>query len=144
MPIPPFRQDGWLPVGHHASSWGEVLSYFGGQPNSRRARLTAELIGLRDALLAVGITGTILLDGSYISEKQEPADFDILLIGPDDIQIRKDLEPNLGDLLDVGIAEARGYSLLYTAENSPARDLLSTLWDFTRGGTAKGIVKLTL
>ena len=121
-----------------------MLLRFGGKPNSRRAYLTASLTHLRDALQAVGITGTILLDGSYISEKQEPGDFDLLLIGPADIQVRKDLEPNLASLLDAGSAEAQGYSLFFIAETSPVRDLLSTLWDVSKEGIAKGIVEITL
>ena len=101
-------------------------------------------MSLRDTLQALEVSGTILLDGSYISQKPVPGDFDILLIGPADIQIRKDLEPNLASLLDASNAEARGYSLFFIAETSPARDLLSTLWDFSKEGTAKGIVKITL
>lgn len=144
MIIPPFRPDGWLPNGHHIADWNEVLLRFGGKPDSRRAQLTAELTHLRDALQATGITGTILLDGSYISEKPEPGDFDILLIGPADIQILKDMEPNLASLLNASDAEARGYSLFFTAETSPVRDLLSTLWDLSKEGIAKGVVELVL
>lgn len=144
MPIPEFREDGWLPVGHHAAGWEEIAIRFGGRPGSRREYLTGKLLQLRDTLRAAGIPGTILLDGSYISEKPEPGDFDILLIGPADIQVRKDTEPNLAALLDANAAEERGYSVFFIPEDSPVRGLLTTLWDFSKEGVAKGIVEVVL
>ncbi len=144
MAIPDFREDGWLPIGHHSADWKSVAARFGGKPGSRRERLTARLADLRDALQAAGIGGTILLDGSYISEKPEPGDFDILLIGPADIQIRKDTEPDLARILDAADAEKRGYSLFFIPDNSPARALLSTLWDFSKEGVSKGVIEIGL
>ena len=75
MAIPPFREDGWLPSGHYAASWDEIVNRFYGVPGSRRAFLTAQLLLLRDTLLELGIRGYLLLDGSYISAKPEPNDF---------------------------------------------------------------------
>lgn len=144
MPVPNFRDDGWLPVGHHRAEWEETAVRFGGRPGSRRADLTAKLLELYQALQATEVLGTILLDGSYISDKTEPGDFDVLIIGPADLQVRKDVEPNLASLLDAGTAEAQGYSLFFIAEDSPARELLSTLWDYSKEGVPKGIVELTL
>ena len=144
MPVPKFRDDGWLPIGHHRAEWEEISVRFGGKPESRRADLMANLLELRQALRAAEVSGTILLDGSYISDKTEPGDFDALLIGPADLQMRKDAEPSLASLLDAGTAEAQGYSLFFIAEDSPARELLSTLWDYSKEGVPKGIVELTL
>ena len=36
MAIPAFRDDGWLPDGHHSATWEEVIAVFSGQPGSRR------------------------------------------------------------------------------------------------------------
>ena len=144
MPLPPFREDGWLPTGHHPTEWEEASARFGGAPGSRRRLLTARLLHLRDALRMAGVWGTILLDGSYISARQEPGDFDVLLIGPADIQIRKDAEPDIAGLLDARAAEERGYSLFFIPSDSPAREILSTLWDFSKEGIAKGVVEVKL
>ena len=38
MALPAFREDGWLPEGHHAATWQEVALRFGGEPSSRRVR----------------------------------------------------------------------------------------------------------
>lgn len=144
MPIPPFREDGWLPIGHHPAEWEEVSARFGGGPGSRRLLLTARLFHLRDALRLAGVRGTILLDGSYISDRLEPGDFDILLIGPADIQIRKDSEMDISSLLDARAAEEQGYSLFFIPADSPAQEVLSTLWDFSKEGIAKGVVEIIL
>lgn len=145
MPIPAFRPDGWLPEGHHPAAWDEVVATFGGSGEGRRAALTRALLDLRDALAALGVTGSLLLDGSYISDKPEPGDFDVLLIGPPDIQSRKDTEPALSDLLDAERAEReRGCSLYFAPEDSPVLEILRTLWDETKRGVAKGCVEVRL
>lgn len=144
MSLPEFREDGWLPNGHHGADWEEIVARFGGRPGSRRERLTAKLSYLWEALHAAGIPGTILLDGTYISAKPEPGDFDILLIGPANIQMRKDTEPNLASLLDASSAEERGYSLFFIPADSPAKEMLCTLWDFSKEGVAKGVVEIAL
>lgn len=145
MALPPFREDGWLPVGHHPATWEEIANRFGGEPSSRRAFLTGKLLELCDSLRSYGVTGFLLLNGSYISAKQEPGDFDILLVGPEDIQTMKDGEPGLGLLLDAEIAEkVGGYSLFYIPSNSPALETLSQLWDLSKEGVSKGVIRVEL
>ncbi len=144
MPLPDFRADGWLPSGHHPATWDEIISTFGGAEGRRRASLTRRLLALRDALRARGIVGSLLLNGSYISSKPEPGDFDTLLIGPADIQIRKDADPELAALLDAQDAEAQGYSLFFLPADSPALALLSTLWDISKEGILKGVIEVNL
>jgi hypothetical protein len=140
-----FREDGWLPVGHHAASWEEIVTRFGGVPGSRRAFLTAQLLVLRDTLHELGISGYVLLDGSYISAKLEPNDFDVLLVAPADIQAIKEANPRLARLLDAEIAEQEGgYTLFYIPNDSPALALLSTLWDISKDGVAKGVIRVDL
>ena len=145
MPIPSFRNDGWLPVGHHQADWAEVIDRFGGEFGSPRWLLTQKLIELRNNLLSLGVTGYLLLDGSYVSEKSEPGDFDVLLIGPFDIRAVKDRDERLAMLLDPKYAEQTfGCSFFYIPGNSPALETLSKLWDLSKEGIAKGIVQVTL
>jgi hypothetical protein len=145
LPIPPFRDDGWLPEGHHEATWDEIVVRFGGEAISQRARLTAKLLDLRNGLRAHGVTGTLLLNGSYVSAKPEPADFDVLFIGPVEIQAMKDQDPGLASLLDAEQAErVCGYSLFYIPNNSPVLETLITLWDLSKEGVAKGSVQVSL
>lgn len=79
------------------------------------------------------------MDGSYVSTKAAPGDFDVLLIGPSDIQMRKDTEPNLAYLLDAETAEKeRGYSLFFFPQDSPFLDSLRTLWDVSKEEVQRG------
>lgn len=80
MAIPEFRVDGWLPEGHHPATWQEVQDRFEGDEGSRRAAVFRNLLRWRDAARAKGITGLVILNGSFISAKPEPGDFDLLLI----------------------------------------------------------------
>jgi len=145
VPIPPFRQDGWLPVGHHRAAWEEIGARFGGGPGSRRALVTTRLLELRDSLRSYGIGGYLLLDGSYVSAKPEPDDFDVLLVGPATIQVMKDGDSGLATLLDAEHAEkVGGYTLFYIPSDSPTLATLLTLWDLSVDGIAKGVVEVEL
>ncbi len=71
--IPDFKSDGNLPPGVHWATWGEISDKFGA--NQWRRDL---LRGLRAALEALRIAGcqTVYLDGSFVSSKLVPNDFD--------------------------------------------------------------------
>ena len=71
--IPPFDDRGNLPPGMHEADWDELEHRFSGSP--RRSELLA---GLRQALLALRAAGcrTAYLDGSFVTAKEEPGDFD--------------------------------------------------------------------
>jgi len=71
--IPRFDERGNLPPGIHKADWDELESKFNGSP--RRVELLA---GLRAALLALRDAGcrTVYIDGSFVTAKEEPGDFD--------------------------------------------------------------------
>lgn len=71
--IPPFRRNGTLPPGVHWATWEEVVERFGG--NAYRLDLLA---GLKRALKNLQQAGCseFYLDGSFVTDKVEPADFD--------------------------------------------------------------------
>jgi hypothetical protein len=143
--IPEFWDDGWLPEGHWPATWEEIEARFGDQDGGRRALLTSKLLALRDGLRSAGVTGRMILDGSYVSAKSEPGDFDVLVVGPADLQVRKDTEPDVAALLDTEIAEKElGYSLFYMPLDSPILSLLSTLWDVSKQGIQKGVVEVEI
>jgi hypothetical protein len=87
----------------------------------------------------------LLLNGTYISGKAEPGDFDVLLIASPEIQALKDADPALARLLDAEHAEkVGGYSLFYIPNDSAALELLSSFWDLSREGIPKGCVQVPL
>jgi hypothetical protein len=72
--IPPFDTNtGRLPEGIHEASWDEIVQRFGW--NQRRRRL---LEGLAEAieLLAQAGCRRLWLNGSFVTAKDEPGDFD--------------------------------------------------------------------
>ncbi len=80
MPLPEFRPDGWLPEGHHPTTWDEIAARFGGPLSSRRAAVLSGLLEWRAAMRAKGMGGRLILDGSFISEKAAPGDFDLFFL----------------------------------------------------------------
>ena len=71
--IPPFDERGNLPPGIHEADWNELETRFNG--SGHRVELLA---GLREALVALRVAGcrTAYIDGSFVTAKEEPDDFD--------------------------------------------------------------------
>lgn len=72
--LPPLDADsGLLPVGEHEASWAEVMEHFGW--NERRRALLDGLAEALELLAAVGCR-RVWLNGSFVTGKDEPGDFD--------------------------------------------------------------------
>ena len=69
----PDPDTGCLPPGVHEASWHEVVSRFGG--NSHRGRLLDGLLNACRGLAAAGC-GEAQLDGSFVTTKTMPGDYD--------------------------------------------------------------------
>jgi hypothetical protein len=93
--IPPFRADGYLPEGLYAASEAEVTFRFGSS-SPRRRRLVLRL--RRWIELARHVGGRrLLIDGSFITAKEEPNDIDAVILLPADFgrQVEEGSEPAL-------------------------------------------------
>lgn len=64
---------GYLPPGVHDASWGEIAPLFCG--NSHRTRLLGGLLAALTNLAGAGCQAAIL-DGSFVSKKDLPDDYD--------------------------------------------------------------------
>jgi hypothetical protein len=71
--IPPFDAIGNLPPGVHWATWQEFVGRFGETPHRRRL-----LAGLKAALDSMQVAGcrTVYIDGSFVTAKDVPNDFD--------------------------------------------------------------------
>lgn len=71
--LPALNSDGLLPPGIHLAEWDEVWTGFGTTPHRRRL-----LSGFRRAITALKNAGcqTVYLDGSFVTSKDRPGDFD--------------------------------------------------------------------
>lgn len=141
--IPAFENDGTLPPGIHSASWEEVVERFGYTTYRRRL-----LNGLKQALDVLHIAGcrSIYLDGSFITTKRIPNDFDVCWI-------HDDVDPNKLDkeLLDFKYGRA-AQKLRYGGELFPIhsnhindRNSMLTFFQTNREtGSPKGIILIDI
>jgi hypothetical protein len=141
--IPSFEPGGNLPAGVHWAEWDEVEQVFG--TNQRRRRLTS---GLQEGVTALWVAGcqTVYVDGSFVTTKPDPADYDCAweVVGVDPLV----LDPILLDFSNQRSAQKAKYQ----GEFFPASWIANTLTGQTfmqfsqqdRNGQAKGIVGLDL
>ncbi len=71
--LPDFDEDGNLPSGIHWASWAEFETRFG--TNQHRRRLLSSLRAALAALTVAGCT-TVYVDGSFVTAKDDPEDYD--------------------------------------------------------------------
>lgn len=72
--LPEFKKiNGLLPAGEHEATWAEVSERFGG--NAGRKALLAGLLAACYSLRGAGV-GFLYLDGSFVTAKKNPGDWD--------------------------------------------------------------------
>ena len=91
--IPEFRSDGYLPDGLHIASEAEVTFRFGSS-SPRRRRLALRMRRWVDLARKVHAR-RLLIDGSFVTDKQEPNDIDAVVLLPANFQeqIEQESEP---------------------------------------------------
>ncbi len=145
MPIPPVDPiTGLLPPGEHEASWDEIEARFGW--NRRRRQL---LDGLADglSLLAEAGRSRAWLNGSFVTAKDEPGDFDCVwsTVGVD----RSSLQSAAPELLDLGdhrsAQKARfGGEFLPNVTEAASGQQFAEFFQTSRDGTSKGILVIDL
>jgi hypothetical protein len=144
--IPSFCSEGNLPEGVHPATWPELVAAFGINPH--RLRL---LSGLRMVLIRLYSAGckTVYLDGSFVTSKAIPKDFDGAwdMQNVDLLRLRT-LEPTLFDFSDGRAAQKRKFmGELFPAdlqEQSTGRTFLDFFQVDRETGASKGIVAIDL
>jgi hypothetical protein len=103
--LPPIESStGRLPDGEHEADWPEVVDRFGW--NLRRRQLLDGLAEAIDVLAAAGCR-RLWLNGSFVTAKEEPADFDACW-DTDGVDLDL-LDPVLLDLSDGRAAQKRRF-----------------------------------
>jgi hypothetical protein len=141
--IPPFDERGNLPPGIHTADWNELEAAFGGSP--RRVELLA---GLREALAALRDAGCRIayVDGSFVTGKEEPGDFDACWDGAGvDASL---LDPVLLDLAPPRTAQKERFSgelfpMSVVADSESGAPFLD-FFQRDRDGEPKGIIQIDL
>jgi hypothetical protein len=141
--IPDFTADGLLPAGVHSARWDEIAARFG--TGERRRTL---LTGFKQALDSLETAGCrkVFLNGSFVTDKQEPNDFDACweISGVDGDQ----LDPVLLDFTNRRAAQKAKYGgELFPAEAKadPAGTRFRDYFQRDRTtGNPKGIIAIDL
>lgn len=137
--IPAFDElTGELPPGEHPAGWAEVVERFGW--NAHRLWLLAGLLRAATNLRDAGCT-FFLLDGSFVTTKPDPSDYDACcaFTGMDPLKI----DPHLLMGKKAMKAEFRGeiHPESHSADGlSPFREFFQT----DRDGVSKGVIILDL
>ena len=140
--LPPFDpESGRLPEGEHAASWEEIVDRFGWTAKRRQL-----LDGLADASELLGAAGCqrVWLNGSFMTAKDEPADFDACW-DTDGVDLDA-LDPVFFDFAD-GRANQKirfGGELFPNVVESGSGLVFADFFKNERDGGHKGIVFLTL
>lgn len=140
--LPAFNASGNLPPGIHDVEWNEFETRFGFTP--RRQFLLAGLRSAMDALAAAGCIA-VYVDGSFVTSKQFPLDYDACY---DASSVRGELlDPVFRDMANGRLAQKRKYggeflpaSALHAATGFGFLDF----FQMDRNGRRKGIVRLAI
>ena len=134
-------QTGYLPPGIHQATWGEVDDRFGG--NHHRSRLIAGLLAACRNLAGAGCR-FVLLNGSFVSAKPLPNDYDGTweTVGVDPDQ----LDPVLLDFSNRRAAMKSKYLGELFPETFSAQPgvLFRDFFQSDRDGVPKGVVQIDL
>ena len=149
MPIPPFRDDGWLPEGHHAATWEEIADALGGETGSKRAAVLAGLLAWRDAVRSEGLSGLVILDGSFVSAKPTPGDFDLVFLYHAEHEPVANTDDSVKALLDLTEGKARfGGDIFAFSGRTVGASILqkpNEMFDYVKfTGIQKGVLETNL
>jgi len=141
--IPSFAKNGMLPPGIHKSSWSEFCKRYG--YNDKRKELLDGLRLLLDELKKVGCQA-VYVDGSFVTEKDAPNDYD--LCWKMDNVLVEDLDPVLLDYTLSGKEKiAQKYKGDIRGAEFAVRETGATYLEFfqhDQNGEPKGVMQLTL
>ena len=87
MTLPPFQESGDLPEGIHAAKFEDIVSRFG-IGSTRREDVTANLDRIYRLARKTGSLDRFIIFGSYITDKLEPNDVDVILVMYDEFDHR--------------------------------------------------------
>jgi hypothetical protein len=142
--LPNFTSDGLLPPGEHQATWDEISKRFGWNPRrqSLLAGLSAALIPLRTAGC-----GRVFLDGSFVTDKELPGDYDAAWDPTSvDWHMLMLVEPVFFDFRNQRAAQKAKYLGEFFPATAPADSVGTTFYEFfqidKQTGGMKGIVVL--
>jgi hypothetical protein len=152
MPIPVLNEQGLLPVDIHDCTLDEMAGHFGqdrwvnNQLRERRSRLFARLRDYWNEYNRSGLPGSLLVDGSFVTDKAEPGDIDLAVVLPADHNFGAEVRPFEYNLLSKRRVRQNGYpfDLFVVAEGSSQHQEVVRLFHQVkdRPGLTKGFLRV--
>jgi hypothetical protein len=144
MPLPDFNEIGDLPQGVYHVTFTEVIAHFGaGSP--QRGEVTARLQRIHSLALETRGLDRLIVFGSYVTDKVEPNDVDVVLIMRDDFRPASVSAEGLA-LFDHGRAAAElGASIFWVRPGmlfGTSMEQFIAEWQLKRDGGRRGIVEV--
>lgn len=144
MPLPPFNEEGDLPVGIHRVNFDEVVQRFG-RGSAKRIEVTRRLRKIIELAKSTGQLDRLVVFGSFVTAKADPQDVDVILVMQDAFKVT-DVDPVAAVLFDHQRADAElGASVFWTRPSLLVLDTLDEFlahWQNKRGGSKRGIVEV--
>ncbi len=148
MPIPELNEDGFLPEGIHVAALEEVQERFGRfQSTDRRPDLFSKLSLFLAEVRACGLVESVIVDGSFVTAKDEPSDIDLILVLRPDHDDRGELRPFEYNTLSKRRVRRRfRFDILIARQGSDQRKKYVDLFQRVKGlpDLRKGVVEVRL
>ncbi len=144
MPLPALSNTGDLPQGVHRATLAEVIARFGSGSAQRQA-VTARLLRIHQLAVGTGALDRLVIFGSYVTDKEELNDVDVVLVMRDDF-VMKACTQEARALFDHARAESElGASIFWVRPSmillEPLDDFIAG-WQMKREGGKRGIVEV--
>jgi hypothetical protein len=144
MALPEFNEFGDLPEGTHSASLAEVVARFA-SGSAQRAGVTDRLQRIYQLATATGRLDRLIVFGSYVSDKQEPNDVDLILVMRNDFR-SEDCPAESAILFNHARAnDELGASIFWVRPDmllgEPLEQFLA-FWQTKRDGRRRGVVEI--
>lgn len=146
MTIPPFTANGFLPTGIYDTSLAEVEEQFGRfRSDDDRVVLFQKLTHYLGELFTWGHVQEVLLDGSFVSSKDNPGDIDLIIVLKNDFDYEAPTTPaEYSVLSNRRVRRTYDFDAIAVSANSTEYESWVSYFsqDTRRPGFVKGLLRL--
>ena len=140
---PEFNRKGDLPIGIHQATLSEVIEHFGHR-SLQRQHVAERLARVYKLAINTGQVARFIVYGSFVTEKLNPNDVDVLLIMEDSF-IPDDVEGETAIIFDhMAVHNQFGASVFWTTRTGALGGEEATLedWQYNRDDEKYGLVEV--
>lgn len=144
MALPPFNEAGDLPPGIYKAPLQEVMERFTSDTGNRNI-FSRRLFHIYTLAKRAGHLQRFILFGSYITDKPDPNDLDIILVMDDEFRLQ-DCPIEARGLFEHAIAQARfGATIFWVRPGLLIQESIDdfvSYWQIKRDGSKRGIIEV--